>query len=411
MQRRLSFVVAALILTSSAPAAASLDMAELYLRKVRQGERTYFQNGGWTRWRNRLDLFYEADYILGAGTGDPRFVTPDSEGDPLGAYSLGAIALLSHPRSAYQLSFFSMVSRTFEVDTENDVFTILPLLAPLVPGAFAKERGVSLTQGVTGFQVRFEPYVELSYGLLFDERRGQRVYRSFIEANVPFLFLKSNVVPAPEDDRIERVQTSLSYDQLTWASNIEAGFLRTNVNDKRTFVYAGFDDLFGYVRGNVRATTDAELAYAQLGLHFSTYEYGDVRRNGKFGTAWDLVLEATVTNPRHANYWSDAFGRDELQPGFKAEAYVQMPMMSWLGAAMILLTASAAALEPDEAKRQKTIDDGVKASVDAFDAADEDDSLYGGLTFGVDLNDPGTLREVPGAIDKLHIYFRFRVLY
>lgn len=392
-------------------AEGSLDMAELYLRKIRQGERTYYQNGGWSRWRNRLDLFYEADYILGAGTGDPRFVSPDRDGDPLGAYSVGGIVLLSHPRSAYELSFFTMISRTFEVDSDSTALTYLPLLAPLVPGAFAKARGVSLTQGITGFQVRFSPWLELTYGLLMDERRGQAVYRSFVETNLPRIFLKSNAVPSLGADRLERIQAEFSYDQFTWASNLDLGFLRTDVNEARNFLYLGFGDLFGYVIGRARMTTGGKLAYAELGGHFTKYEYGDARRHGKFGFAWDLVVKGSLTVPRYANYWSDTYGDNDLHPGFKAEAYIQMPVMSWLGVFSLLVTASAAALEPDEKKREKTIKDGIKAADSAFDAADEDDRYYGGLTLGVDLNDPDTLREVPGAIDKVHAYFRFRVLY
>lgn len=404
-------LAAAALFFASAPAWASLDMAELYLRKIRAGERTYFQGGGWRRWRNRLDLFYEADYILGAGTGDPRFVDPDADGDPLGAYSLGGIVLLTEPRSAYQLSFFTMVSRTFEVNTDSTAFTYLPILAPLVPGAFAKERGVSLTQGVTGFQVKFNPWFEVAYGLLMDERRGQRVYRSFVETNLPRIFLHANAVPSPGAEGLERLQAFFSYDQFEWASDLQAGFLRTNINESRNFIYLGFEDLFEYAIGRARVTTDMKLAYAELGVHLSKFEHGDPRRNGKFGFAWDLRLQGSLVNPRYANYWSDIYGIDKISPGFKAEAYIQMPMMSWAGVFTMMLTVSAAALQEDEEEREKTIKQGMKTAEDYFDEADEDDRTYGGLTIGVDMNDPQTLREVPGAVDKMHVYFRFRVLY
>ncbi len=400
-----------LALAWTEPALASLDMAELYLRKVRQGERTYFQDGGWGQWRNRTDIFYEGDYILGAGTGDPRFVMPTSEGDPLGAYSVGGIALLSHSRSAYQLSFFTMLSRTFEVDTNNSVFSLLPILAPFAPGAFSKERGVSLTQSVTGFQLRFQPWLQLTYGLLMDERRGQTVFRSFIETNIPVIFFRGNVVPAPASDRIERLQGVFGYDQFTWASNLEVGYLRTDVNQTRNFLYLGFDQVFGMVSGQARMTKDLKLAYADIGLHLSKFDHGDARKNGKFGFAWDVTLKASVVNTREANYWSDALGQDDLQPGYQAEVYFQMPMHAWLGVLTMMITASAAALDTDEKRREKTIEDGSKLALRAFNAADEDDGIYGGMTVGVDYNDPETLREVPGAIGKVHAYFRFRVLY
>ena len=51
-----------------------------------------------------------------------------------------------------------------------------------------------------------------------------------------------------------------------------------------------------------------------------------------------------------------------------------------------------AAYEEDDQKRDKMIEDAVHVAADFIDSAEEDDAVYGGLTFGARLNDAETLR-------------------
>ena len=77
----------------------------------------------------------------------------------------------------------------------------------------------------------------------------------------------------------------------------------------------------------------------------------------------------------------------------------------------MLLAAQAAAYEEDDQKRDKMIEDAVQVAANFIDSAEEDDAVYGGLTFGARLNDAETIREIPGAAGHWHIYFNYRIIY
>ena len=106
-----------------------------------------------------------------------------------------------------------------------------------------------------------------------------------------------------------------------------------------------------------------------------------------------------------------SYGTPDIQGGVLLEAYVQMPLAKWAGAFVMLLAAQAAAYEEDEQKRDKMIEDAVQVAADFIDSAEEDDAVYGGLTFGARLNDAETIREIPGAAGHWHIYFNYRIIY
>lgn len=392
-------------------ARGSVDVAELYIRKIRQGERTFFQDGGWRSQRNRADVFYEADYILGAGTGDPRFVLPASDAeDPLGSASLGFLLLLTPTRSRYELSVYHLTNRTFQVDSGDDAFALLPLLAPFAPRAFAVDDGLRVNQALSGFQFRFDEWFETSVGLLTDQRLGEEVSRAFFEFRSPFTGLDGDIIPDP-DGGTERLRLGLYYSQSDWFSSVQAGYFSRDINEKREFIYAEVQQAFDFVNAGARLTTEGELASLFGGIQLSTFDNDDPRKGGKFGQAYDFTAQVHVVDPTLENLWSPSFGEAEQLFGYKLEIYFQQPMMVWLGVFQMVLTASAAALEEDEGRRQRMIEDGVEAASASFDAADEDDSVYGGVTFGISSNDPELLRFVPGAADNLYAYFRFRVIF
>ena len=90
---------------------------------------TFFQNGGWQTRHTRAEFFYEGNYILNAGTGDPRFIQPlvgDDFSNPMGTYSLGGILLLTPKSSKFELIWFALMSKSFEVDAGSDVLSYFP---------------------------------------------------------------------------------------------------------------------------------------------------------------------------------------------------------------------------------------------------------------------------------------------
>ncbi|MEL6546296.1 MAG: hypothetical protein AAFQ82_16830 [Myxococcota bacterium] len=349
---------------------ASVDVAELYIRKIREGERTFFQDGGWRGQRNRVDFFYEADYILGAGTGDPRFVLPASdEEDPLGSASLGALLLLTPPKSLYELSVYYLTNRTFQVDGGDDAFALLPLLAPFAPRAFAVDNGLRVNQQLSGFQFRFEDWMEASVGLLTDQRQGEEVSRAFFEFRSPLTGLDGDIIPDPNGGT-ERLRLGLYYTQSEYFSSVQAGYFSREINEKREFVYAEVEQLLDWVSAGARITTDGDLASVFGGVEISTYDNDDPRKGGKFGQAYNLVLQLQAVDPALENLWSSSFGESELLTGYKLEVYFQQPLLVWLGVFQMMLTASAAALEENETRRNEMIERGVEAASATFDAAE-----------------------------------------
>ena len=115
----------------------------------------------------------------------------------------------------------------------------------------------------------------------------------------------------------------------------------------------------------------------------------------------------SVANPNRANIWSADYGESELQYGGKIEVYLQMPLMTWFAATVALAGVAVGAATSSE----EVLETSAKAAMRLFEAADEDDSIYGGLTLGVAYNDDATLREVPGAIGHYHTYMRLRFFY
>ncbi|MCK6546671.1 hypothetical protein L6R52_12545 [Myxococcota bacterium] len=394
-----------------APARASLDIAELYLRKVKLGERTFFQDGGWARWRNNLDLFYETEWIPGAGAADPRFTTVADDGSAFATWSVGGLALLSRPRSDLQLTFFSMLTGTGRAAIDADTAQILTtsvvatLFVPFAPQAFWAEETDTISQQITGFQLRYRGWVEATYGLLTDERGGATLYRNFVETNLPAIFLASNLVTSPAADRIERLNLALRYDEAAWASKLELGFVVQNVRDNRKFLFAEIDQLMEMWSAGVRVNVEEGFAEGRLGIHMSTYPHGSAKRNGKFGFAYELQAYLSVLDLQKANLWSNALGTPdgELVYGATAELYLQFP-----GILLLAFVSAAAAADADtEEERQQ----GIANAMAIADLADEDDGVYSGLTLGVAYNDAETLREVPSAVDSAHFYIRLRLLY
>lgn len=404
-----ALVAASLAVPSTA--GASLDIAELYLRKVKLGERTFFQDGGWARWRNNLDFFYETEWIPGAGAADPRFTLLADDGSAFATWSVGGLALLTRPRSDLQLTFFSMLTGTGRAAIDADTAQILTtsvvatLFVPFAPQVFWAEDTDTITQQITGFQLRYRGWVEATYGILTDERGGDTLYRNFVETNLPALFLASNLVTSPAADRIERLALSFRYDEASWASKLELGFAVQNVRDNRKFLIAEIDQLDDLWSGSLRVNVEEGFAEGRIGIHTSTYPHGSAKRNGKFGFAYELQAYLSILDLQKANLWSSALGAaDEgLVYGATAEVYLQFP-----GILLLAFVAAAAAADADtEEERQE----GLENAMAIADLADEDDGVYSGLTIGAAYNDAETLREVPSAVDALHFYIRLRILY
>lgn len=415
MLRRWSLIAAASILLAPVSAAASLDVAGLYLRKVKLGERTFFQEDGWAQWRNTWDFFYETEWIPGIGDFDPRFGVPvggnleEGSSTAFAAWSVGALVLLTRPRSDLQLTFFSLVTGTQRAHISTDTGLILTssvlgtLAVPFIPQAFTVDGSNTITQHITGFQLRYGDFVEATYGLLTDERFGRTVYRNFIETNVPLLFLSSNLVTAPGADRLERLLVSFRYDQATWMTEASIGLARMEVNQRRTFVVAEIDQLAGVLSGGLRLNLEEGFAEGRLGVRLTTHRHGSARRNGKFGFAYDFKLMASAVDVQKANLWSGDLGGEGLALGGQAELYIQFPSILLLA----FLAAASAADSKDETDRRR----GLETAAALADLASEDDQVYAGLTLGVSYNDAEVLREVPVARDALHLYLRLRLFY
>lgn len=394
------------VLATAAPAHASFDVADLYLRKIRVGDKTFFADSGWQRWRTRNDFFYETDLILGAGSGDPRRVRPDSEGAALTGFSVGDIVLLSEARSPYQLTFFSLHSMNFQAGELAGFAPLLFLAMPMVGS-----EGTVLYQGLTGFQVRLGKWVEGAYGVLVDMSQGSPNLNSFFQANLPIAFFQSSAVLAPASGQVERLQFGFRYDEATWMNYAEVGRLVQNYGGERTFYYAGIDGAWNALTVEGRVSDQFELAYVRAGLHRTSEGHGDKDSLAKFGSAWDIKALLTVVNPSVANQWGVGGGDSELHFGGVLEFTYQAPATKFMGFFMLMMGAQAAALTEDKEESDRTIEDSVRVASAMIENSREDEALYCGVTVGLSYNDPMLLREVPGAVDHGRIYILGRAFF
>jgi hypothetical protein len=414
---RLSRALATLALLAPAvPAQASFDIAQVYLRKVRQGERIYFAGDGWRTRRVRLDLSYETDVVGDAGTADPRLVDPTLNGPPLTAWTTSALLLLTPRDSPYQLTAFTLHTSNFVASDET--VGEMPIGFILFPSS-AKDDGGGrgLYTGLTGAQLRLSSWLEVAYGQIVDRSpAGVYQYKTFLETNLPFVGPRFSQVVSGAG-AIERVQLAERCpDALcgSWASLVEVGHIRQDLRVKRRFNYLEIDQLWSFVSGEVRLTDKHDLAYGRLGVHWSS---GAREIHGaKFGTGVDLKLFGTLVNPLRASQWAPETASNPADPvmqklgetryGWSAEATVQAPALTILGFLYMLLAVQADAMTGQDHSK-----DTADVMGKMIDASSENDTVYMALTLAVSRNDPLLLREVPGAIDKTRVAFFIRLIY
>ncbi len=404
------------VLASAGPAQASFDVADLYLRKIRVGEKTFYADGGWQRWRTRNDFFYETDLIMGAGAGDPRLVRPGAdEGPALTSWSFGDLVLLTEPRSSLQLTFFTLHSTNFRADEDAGALPFLFIMLPMLAAD-----GSVLYQGLTGFQLRLGDWVEGAYGILMDMTNGSPEMNSFFEANLPIAFFQSSAVLAPSSGVVERLQFGFRYDEAKWMNYAEVGRLVQNHGGEKVFYYAGIDGLWNVLSADLRVSDKFEIAYARFGIHMAKVDYPGLdpelaeqmtRPVGKFSSAWDLKAMATMVNPTIASQWSTGGADVGTHFGGLFEWTYQMPFSKWVGVLGIILAAHAVALDPENEETQRHATSLAESSFEMIDNAKEEEVLYGGLTLGVSYNDPFLLREVPGALGHARIYVLGRLFF
>jgi hypothetical protein len=408
--RLLSTLVAAGVVLGSVRADA--DIADLYLRKIRKGEKTFFQAGGWQHWRNRFEVFWEPNYY-------------DLQGGWGAGEDVGAIVLLSKPRSEFQLTAFTLHSSLYKANGDNGLlYAYLPFIMPLIPQA--AETGNPQAEGMTGFQLRLGGWLETAYGVVTDFQPvnngmgnagimtaagSASPVDSFVEANLPIAYLRTSAVVNNATGQTERSQVTFRYDEATWATFAEAGHVKLG---NLGLIMATVDRLGGWFSADARMTDDMSFGYLQAGLHLATGAPGTHKTVGKFGTAFDFKLYGNLINP--SAFIPTVAGMPSppgTSPGFNAEFYVQMPATDWLAVFMLLMGAQTAALQQhngDYAGAQQTEENTVKVTGDLMKAASEDDRVYGGLTLGVSYNDPMLLRTY-GSYNDWYFYLHYRLFY
>jgi hypothetical protein len=412
-------LVALALLAPAAPALASFDIAQVYLRKVREGERIFFNGDGWQTRRVRLDLSYETDVIPEAGTADPRLVAPSVKGPPMTAWTTSALFLLTPRNSPYELTAFTLHTSNFLASQKTA--GEMPITFMLLPSAAKDEEGggEGLYTGLTGAQLRLGSWAEIAYGSIVDRSpAGIHQYKTFLEANLPFVGPRfSRVVSGA--GATERNQLALRCPASIcgkWSSLVEVGQLEQSLIVKRKFDYLEVDQLWDLLSGEVRVTEGMDLAYARLGLHYSSQPRSV--RGAKFGSAVDLKAYGTMVNPLRASEWtpeSIALSNDptlkELRAtryGWSAEVTVQAPAMTILGFLAMMMEAQAGAID---GRTREHSERGAKVMMDALDASSESDAVFMALTLAVSQNDPQLLREVPGGVDKTRVALYIRLIY
>ncbi len=426
--RSAAALLAALALTTPGPARADLDLANLYVRKIKQGEKTFLRDKGWSLARNRVDAFYEFDYVSGVFGPDGSGAEPSQlfrqrqrDGDWAGAFSAGVLVRTTPADALVEATAFALVSQLGPIAVDSDSAGVIigstAGLAMIVPQAWAREGSTTFKQGMTGGQIRVGPFASATYGLVLDERGGVGRYNHFYELSVP-LFVRAQLLSAgPPFDRIERVNVALSapgvvlspllpewlhFDELT----VGYSFLAPNPEiTERRFLFARGERLFNYFTFELKLTNQGELAAFQGGLQLGTTGAGDPKRNGKFGAAFDAKLLATVTDAARVSPWGTAL---DLSPGtltgLRAELYFQIPA-AWFGAALLLIAGSAPNMKEDD--RKKTVD----AAIGLAESGDEDDGVYAGVTLGLSYQDPNLLADVPNAEGAVRFFMNTRIFY
>lgn len=388
------------LLATAGDARAELDIADLFLRKIQRGEKTFYQGGGWQHWRTRWELFYEPNY----------YFMPNQA---LAGYSTGAFVLLTRPRSEYQLTLFTLHDSLSRTDDEwKLMYAYLPFFAPLAPQIVTDGDGAHAYQGMSGVQFRTGQWLDASYGVVSvassvnGERTGSDA-RSFIHANLPLAYLRSNAVVNNTTGETERSQFAFRYDEATWARFIELG--RTQLGDQ-LFWNLNFERLGGFVNADLRFTENMEPVSLQFGVQASKFKVASQQATGKFGSAWDMRFLANVLWPSRYDATMPDAG---VKPGLTAELYYQMPATSWFAIFNFLLGAQSAALSSYQGKEEeaaRTREETVASTQRLFEAASEDDRVYGGLTLGITRNDPQMFRST-GITDTTQVYIHFRLFY
>lgn len=382
---------------------ASLDISDLYLRKIKNIEFTYRSNSGWEKnRRNRFEFFYETDYLMDAGTNNPLLIEINHNDDekPLAIADWGFFIDLTGPKNPLDLIFFNFNSKTMMVNPDHENFTLMTLA--LAFPELVSDEDTYIRQSITGLSMSFHNFFTLSYGVILDERGAYQKYHGFYEFNIPFF--SNSFVRNLKEDKIDRYEGTLHYDRY----HFKIGFRYKNLFSVRKHYYIS-SDLYqngGFaVNGGVVTNGEFQLASGTLGVDYNT-EFSK-SKNHKYGSALKFHASTFLVNPKKVNIWGDQFGDDEFHPGMKAEFSLQAPLVTWLGFFTILFGTPLAVAAADGDAAGSIIETGTEM----MSAGKESDSSFGIFTIGFDYNNPHLLQEIPNGFGHWHFYANFRIIY
>ncbi len=381
---------------------ASLDITDLYLRKIKGVEFTFSGNQGWknTR-RNKFEFFYETDYLMDAGTNNPELITVDndSDKDPLAISDWGFFIDITSRKNPLDIIFFNFNSKTMMVNPDHPNY-YLATIAIAFPEVVAYENSY-IRQSILGTSIKYKDYLNISYGIILDERHDIDNYNGFYEVNLPFF--NNSFVRNLKDNKIERYEGNFHYDKF----NFKLGFRYKNTITSRKHYYISSniyqaDD--NYLNMEITLNNNFELASAITSIVFHSVKEEGAKE--KFGSAYFFTTSLFLTNPEKNNIWGSQFGDDKLYYGGKLEFSFQAPLLAWAGFFyMTFIGPIVAASEPDD------IDKVIKTGSDMIDASSEEDEYFGIFTIGMDYNNNNLLKEIPNAVSHWHFYAKFRIIY
>ncbi len=389
-----------LLLLGPTPAFAQFDLVGLYQHRVKGFEAVYYLEADerWARDRRVFELFGTLN-VLQRDPEEERF------GEALFHVNAGLLLNLRPKDGPVQLTLFSMANQLrFRV---NDI-----------------------TEMLHGARVTVEDLLEVTLGgywLLENTRQsfGTGQASVYFELGFPFLHARSSYVIGPRLDRgaedaLLRFDTRFSYEQLRFVDDIGFELTRFDLSDAENllatvgFVRLG-TDAFRFLTADASwSLSEGRLAHARAGLDLLAQldEDFNATRRGHFGTNFRLEAYATFASPLAYRRFRPriAFANaSEGRAGFTVEGSAQIPAKWFFTTLLVVASAGAASLEPNERTRQRYLDTAVQVTADTIEHPE--DELFVRLTMTYAYNDPAVLEMFPEYSDQHRIYFTMGIMY
>jgi hypothetical protein len=403
LKEKLKIIIIFYILTNTL--FASLDITDLYLRKIKGVEFTFSGNNGWNlNTRNKFEFFYETDYLMDAGTNNPKLITinnnEDEDKDPLAISDWGFFVDITSKKNPLDIIFFNFNSKTMMVNPDHSNY-YLSTIALVFPEVVAYENSY-IRQSITGFSISYNQCFNISYGFILNERSGDNRYKGFYELNVPFFY--NSFVKNIENNSIERYEGVLHYDRF----NFKLGFrYKDSISSiKHYYLQSNIFQNDGYYI-NIGAVLNGNFDIASAHSSFVMHSSKDLDSKNKFGYAYFITTSLFLTNPQRNNIWGSDFGDNQLYKGGKLEFSFQAPLLAWGGFFFTVFVGPFTLFDEDGNAAEAVL----KASAAMIESSDESDRYFGVFTIGADYNNPELLREIPNAVEHWHIYLKFRIIY